>query len=68
MGLGKGVVVFVDIVVLLGSFGLGSGEFVGLMISRLYLGLFTETGGFGKLKPVNQKLCIHNYGKSYDLP
>ncbi len=49
MGLGKGVVVFVVIVGLLGSFGLGSGEFVGLMISRLFLGLFTETGGFGEI-------------------
>ncbi len=31
------------------SFGLGSGEFVGLTTSGLYLGLFTETGGFGKI-------------------
>ncbi len=29
------------------SSGLGCGEFVGLTISRLFLGLFIETDGFG---------------------
>ncbi len=43
MSLGKGVAVFVGE---LGSFGLGSGEFVRLTTSRLFLGLLT---GFGKI-------------------
>ncbi len=47
MGLGKGPVVLVVIVGVQGSFGLGCGEFVGLTTSRLFLGLFIETGGFG---------------------
>ncbi len=47
IGLGKGVVVLVVIVGVQGSFGLGCGEFVGLTTSRLFLGLFIETGGFG---------------------
>ncbi len=47
IGLGKGAVVLVVIVGVQGSFGLGCGEFVGLMTSRLFLGLFTETSGFG---------------------
>ncbi len=39
MGLGKGMVVLVVIVGVLGSFGLGAGEFVGLTwgCSRLFL-------------------------------
>ncbi len=43
MGLGKGVVVLVIIVGVLGYFRLGSGELVGLTASRLLLGLFIET-------------------------
>ncbi len=35
--------------VVLESFGLGSGVFVGLMTSRLFLGLFTETVGFWEI-------------------
>ncbi len=42
MGLGKGVMV-------LGCFGLGSCEFVGMTTSRLFLGLFTEKGGLGEI-------------------
>ncbi len=38
MGLGKGVMVVEVIVGVLGSFELGSGEFVGLTTSRLFLG------------------------------
>ncbi len=49
MGLRKRVVASVVIVGVMGSFGLGSGEFVGLKTSRLFLGLFTETGGFGEI-------------------
>ncbi len=49
MRLRKGVVVLVVIVGVLGSFGLGSGEFVGLTTSRHFLGLFTETGGFWEI-------------------
>ncbi len=47
MGLRKGVVVLVVKVVVLGSFGLCSGEFLGLTTRHLFLGLFTETGGLG---------------------
>ncbi len=47
IGLGKGVEVLVVIVGVQGSLGLGCGEFVGLTTSRLFLGLFIETGGFG---------------------
>ncbi len=39
-GQGKGVVVLVEIVGMLGSFVLGSGEFVGLTTSHLFLNLF----------------------------
>ncbi len=46
LGLGKEVVVWVVIVGVLGSFRLGSGEFVGLTTNRLFLGLFTEKGDF----------------------
>ncbi len=41
--------VLVGKVVVLESFGLGSGVFVGLMTSRLFLGLFTETVDFGEI-------------------
>ncbi len=47
IGLGKEVIVLVVIMGVQGSFGLGCGEFVRLTTSRLFLGLFTETGGFG---------------------
>ncbi len=46
MGLVEGVVVLVVIVGVLGPFELGSGEFVWLTTSRLFLSLFTETRGF----------------------
>ncbi len=32
-----------------GCFGLGCGDFVGLTSSRLFLGLFIGTGGFGEI-------------------
>ncbi len=47
IGRRKGVVVLVVIVGGAGVFGMGRGEFVGLTTSRLFLGLFIETGGFG---------------------
>ncbi len=49
IGVAKGVVEWVVIVGVQGSFGLGCGKFVGLTTSRLFLGLFIETGGFGIL-------------------
>ncbi len=47
IGVAKGVVELVVIVGVQGSFGLGCGEFVWLTTSRLFLGLFIETGGLG---------------------